>query len=53
MGNPFNDLVEKALKISPEIKFVTVCNLLGEVMHSEHRLGVKKLLTLKERRKSI
>jgi len=51
--NSYIDLVEKALKISPEIKFATVCNLLGEVMHSDHRSGVKNLLSKKERRKSI
>ena len=53
MRNSYIDLVEKALKISPEIKFATVCNLLGEVMHSDHRSGVKNLLSKKERRKSI
>jgi len=53
MKSPFIDLVEKALKISPEIKFATVCNLLGEVMYSDHRSGVKNLLSKKERLKSI
>jgi len=41
MGFPYLDLVEKALKLSPEIRFATVCNMFGEVMYSEHREGVK------------
>ncbi len=53
MRNPYLDLVEKALKISPEVKFATVCNLLGEVMHSDHRSGAKNLLSKKERIQSI
>ena len=53
MGDPYVDLVEKALKIDPEIQFATVCNMLGEVKHSEHRSDAKKFLTKSERRKSI
>jgi len=53
MGDPYIDLVEKALKISPEIKFATVCNMLGEVKHSEHRTDAKNFLSKTERRKSI
>ena len=53
MADPYVDLVEKALKISLEIQFATVCNMLGEVKYSEHRLDAKKFLTKQERRKSI
>ncbi len=53
MGNPYTDLVKKALKISPEIQFATVCNMLGEIMHSEHRTNAKNFLTKTERLKSI
>ncbi len=53
MGDPYIDLVEKALKISPEIQFATVCNMLGEVKHSEHRTDAKNFLSKTERRKSI
>ena len=48
MGFPYLDLVEKALKISPEIRFATVCNMLGEVKYSEHRSGAKNLLSQRE-----
>ena len=53
MGDPYIDLVEKALKISPEIQFATVCNMLGEVKYSEHRSDAKNFLTKTERLKSI
>ena len=53
MGFPYLDLVEKALKISPNIRFATVCNMLGEVKYSEHRANAKNLLTQRESLKSI
>jgi len=53
MGFPYLDLVEKALKISPDIRFATVCNMLGEVKYSEHRKDAKNLLTHRESLKSI
>ncbi len=53
MGDPYIDLVEKALKISTEIQFATVCNMLGVVKHSEHRSDAKNFLSKTERLKSI
>ena len=53
MKDPYIDVVEKALKISPKIQFATVCNMLGEVKYSEHRLDVTNLLSKTERLKSI
>ncbi len=53
MGFPYLDLVEKALKISPNIRFATVCNMLGEVKYSEHSPNAKNLLTQRESLKSI
>jgi len=53
MGDPYVDLVKKALKISPEIKFATVCNMLGEIKHSEHRSDANHYLSKTERLKSI
>ncbi len=53
MGFPYLDLVEKALKISPNIRFATVCNMLGEVKYSQHKPNVKNLLTQRESLKSI
>ncbi len=53
MGDPYIELVKKALKISPEIQFATVCNMLGEVKYSEHRSNAKNYLSKTERLKSI
>jgi len=53
MVDPYVDLVEKALKISPEIQFATVCNMLGVVKHSDHKSNAKNFLTKPERLKSI
>jgi len=53
MKSPYLDFVEKALKISPEIQFATVCNMLGEVKYSEHRSGAKNLLSHSESVKSL
>ena len=53
MGFPYLDLVEKALKISPDIRFATVCNMLGEVKYSQHRPNAKNLLTQRESLRSI
>jgi len=53
MGFPYLDLVEKALKISPNIRFATVCNMLGEIKYSQHSPNAKNLLTQRESLKSI
>ncbi len=48
MENPYLDLVGKVLKISPEIRFATISNLLDEVKYSKNKTGVTNLLTHKE-----
>jgi len=53
MGFPYLDLVEKAMKISKEIRFATVCDMNGDVKYSEHRSGAKNLLTNRESLKSL
>ena len=53
MADPYVDLVEKALKISPEIQFATVCNMLGVVKYSDHKSNATNLLSKSERLKSI
>jgi len=53
MGFPYLDLIEKALKISPDIRFATVCNMFGEVKYSEHRSNAKNLLSQRESLKSL
>ena len=53
MADPYVDLIEKALKISPEIQFATVCNMLGVIKHSDHKPNAKNFLSKSERLKSI
>jgi len=53
MGFPYLDLIEKALKLSPQIRFATVCNMFGEVKYSEHNKNAKNLLTQRESLKSL
>jgi len=53
MGFPYLDLVEKALKLSPNIRFATVSNMLGEVKYSQHRKNANNLLTQRESLKSL
>ncbi len=53
MGFPYLDLVEKALKLSPQIRFATVCDMFGEVKYSEHSKNAKNLLTQRESLKSL
>jgi len=53
MVDPYIDLVEKALKISPEIQFATVCNMFGVVKYSDHKSTAKNFLSKSERLKSI
>ena len=53
MGFPYLDLVEKAMKISKDIRFATICDMNGDVKYSEHRPGAKNLLTNRESLKSL
>ena len=53
MVDPYVDVVEKALKISSEIQFATVCNVLGVVKHSDHKSNTNNSLSKSERLKSI
>ena len=41
------------MKISPGIRFVTICEMNGRVKYSGHRKGVRNLLTPKESLKSL
>ena len=53
MGFPYLDLIEKAMNISKDIRFATVCNMDGDVKYSEHKSGAKNLLTNRESLKSL
>jgi hypothetical protein len=49
----YNKLYEGVLKTDPRIRLVTICDLDGRVMYSEHRQGVRNLLTPEESKKSL
>ena len=41
------------MKSDPNIRLVTICDLNGKIIYSEHREGVKNLLTPEESKKSL
>ncbi len=49
----YQSLQEKAMKISPSIRYATITDLNGRVKSSSHRKGVKNLLTAQESLKSL
>ena len=49
----YQSLQEKAMKISPAIRYATITDLNGIVKYSGHRKGVKNLLTTKESLQSL
>lgn len=44
---------ESIMKSDPRVRLVTICDLNGKIMHSEHREGVKNLLTPEESKRSL
>jgi hypothetical protein len=49
----YQSFQEKAMKISPSIRYVTITDLNGRIKSSGHRKGVKNLLTAQESLKSL
>jgi len=49
----YKRIYETIMKSDPRIRLVTICDLNGKIMHSEHREGVKNLLTPEESKKSL
>ena len=46
-------IYEEIVKSDPNIRLVTICDLNGKIIYSEHREGVKNLLTPEESKKSL
>jgi hypothetical protein len=46
-------LHESIMKSDPKIRLVIICDLTGKIIHSDHREGVKNLLTPEESKKSL
>lgn len=49
----FQGIQEKAMKISPSIRYATITDLNGKIKVSGHRKGVKNLLNAKESIQSL
>ncbi len=49
----YKRIYETIMNSDPRIRLVTICDLNGKIMHSEHREGVKNLLTPEESKKSL
>lgn len=49
----YKSIHEAIMKIDPKIRLVTICDLNGKIMYSDHRQGVKNLLSPQESKKSL
>jgi hypothetical protein len=49
----YRKLYQDIMKLDPKIRLVTICDADGRVMYSEHREGVRNLLTPEESKKSL
>ena len=49
----YEKMYEDIMNIDPRIRLVTICDSNGRVMYSEHREGVKNLLTPEESKESL
>jgi hypothetical protein len=49
----YRKLYQDIMNLDPKIRLVTICDIGGRVMYSEHREGVTNLLTPEESKKSL
>lgn len=49
----YRKLYQDIMNLDPKIRLVTICDTSGRVMYSEHREGVRNLLTPEESKKSL
>jgi len=49
----YKAVYELVMKIDPKIRFATIFDFNGEIMHTGHREGVKNLLTPEESKRSL
>ena len=49
----YKSLYESILAIDPKIRFATIFDMSGKVIHSGHREGMKSLLSPEESKKSL
>jgi hypothetical protein len=49
----YKKLYEEMINFDPKIRLITICDVNGKIMYSDHRQGVKNLLTPEESKKSL
>jgi hypothetical protein len=49
----YQKLQKDIMNIDPKIRLVTICDINGKVMFSDHRQGVKNLLSTEESKESL
>jgi hypothetical protein len=49
----YKQFYEEMMKFDPTIRLITICDLNGKIMHSDHRQGVQNLLSPEESKKSL
>ncbi|HEY6885534.1 MAG TPA: hypothetical protein VI278_15985 [Nitrososphaeraceae archaeon] len=49
----YEKMYEDIINIDPRIRLITICNSNGRVMYSDHREGIKNLLTSEESKESL
>ena len=49
----YKHIYEEIMNSDPNIRLVTICDQNGKIMYSDHRQGVKNLLTPEESKKSL
>ena len=49
----YKKLYEEMINFDPKIRLITICDLDGKIMYSDHRQGVQNLLTPEESKKSL
>ena len=53
MITDYGHIHNQIMKLDPSIRLVTICTNSGQMMYSDHREGVKNLLTSEESKKSL
>jgi len=53
MITDYGHIHNQIMKLDPSIRLVTICTNDGQIMYSDHREGVKNLLTPEESKRSL
>jgi len=49
----YEEIIKNIMKSEPKIRFVTIINMKGKILHSQHREDVTSVLSKNESKKSI